>query len=328
VQCRNRTFGMFLVGLSFVGATIPAAACTVCITYPRKTVADLLIESPCVVFARENPDQPFSYAPVEILKGNIDGKQIDLFVDSGTRRILATDPARVVVLVQEATDGGWRSLGLADSAYAAVARRIIAFSPEWQSVEGERHRVDFFVTLFGHDNPSLYELAYLELARAPYADIQRVSRAISREQIEPVLERRQYIVWRSLAILMLANRGEAKDREYIAESFCSAAQFGLTTNLAAWAAASIELEGEDAISFIETQYFRNSNRTLQELTQVVKALTLHGTEGHTHLRGRINASYAVLREVHPDMAALVPTVGVVSAPRERQALGRRPDPQE
>jgi hypothetical protein len=143
------------------------------------------------------------------------------------------------------------------------------------------------------------------MGRAPYGVIKWLSRVVPREQTERILNRPQYIKWRSLAILLLAHRGEAQDTKYVTESFHLAERFGLTTNLAAWAAASIELDGAEAVSFIEDRYFRNPDREKDELVEVLKALSLHGTEGHTHLRDQIVKSYALLLESHPKMAANV-----------------------
>jgi len=282
-----------------------ARACTICIGFPKKSAADFLIESSCVALAREDPGQPFSFAPVEILKGNLDGTKIGLFLDSVTKRILAGDARRTVVLIQPSKGRPWRSLGLASTEYEAIVRRIVLLAPVWQGADGKNRRVEFFLSLFGHEDPLINELAYLEMGRASYAAIKRLSRVVSREQIEPMLRRRQYIQWRSLAILMLAHRGEALDRKYIVESFHTSERFGLTTNLAAWAAASIELNSADAVSFIEDKYFRNPDRRKEELIEVLKAMSLHGTQGRIELREQIVASYAMLLDMHPQMAAQV-----------------------
>jgi hypothetical protein len=284
---------------------VPARACPVCIAYPQKSAADVLIESPCVVFAREDPNRPFSYVPVAVLKGTADSPPIDLLVDSRTRRMLGTYPDWVVVLAEDATDGGWRNLGIADAAYAAVVRRIVLFAPEWQRPEGDKRRTEFFVQFFGHSNPLIYELAYLELARAPYRTIKRLGGTVPREQIERVLRDRMYFEWRSLAILLLAHSGEAADQRYISESFRSAARFGLTKNLAAWAAAAIEIEGAGAISFIQRSYFNQPGRSQDQLLEIIRALSLHGTEGRTELRDEIVASYKVLLDVYPNMGGYV-----------------------
>src|ERR671924_1785413 len=94
---------IWLMGL--VGAVY---ACLICIPYPEKTAADALLESATVILAREHPDKPFSYAPVEVLKGQTGGAEIDLFVDSATRRSLAVHPERAVVLVRKREGERWR----------------------------------------------------------------------------------------------------------------------------------------------------------------------------------------------------------------------------
>jgi hypothetical protein len=289
-----------------------ADACTLCVGYPEKSAADWLIESSSVALAREDPNQPFSLAPVEFLKGDSDGAEIGLFLDSVTRRALASDPNRTVVIVRANEGGSWRRLALANSKYEAMVRRILLFAPEWKGANGRLRRAEFFLLLFGHEDPTIHELAYLEMARAPYGVIKRLSRFVGREQLEPILSRPEYLEWRWLAILMLANRAAAednrhaaKDKEYIAESFRSAERFRLSANLAAWAAASIEIEGARAVSFIEDRYFGMPDRTNEELKEVLRALSLHGSEGRVELRDRIVAAYGKLLEVHPVMSAHV-----------------------
>ncbi len=295
---------LLLAALGFVAPTC-ADACQICIAYPQKSAADILIESPCVVFAREGPDEAFSYAPVEVLKGDAEGKPIGLFLDSQTRRLLADFPERVVVLAYDANDQRWRNLGLADESYTDIVRQLLELAPRWQEAGGDNLRVDFFLPLFGHENPLIYELAYLELARAPYGAIKRLSRSVPPETIDRILKRPQYFQWKSLAILMRAYGGDEEDKRYIQESFRTAERFGLTTNLAAWAAATIELEGAEAVSFIQATYFENPDRNQDELLEVIKAVSMHGTEGRTELRDQIVKAYEILLDVHPDMGGYV-----------------------
>jgi hypothetical protein len=284
-----------------VGVTGSVHACSICVGYPQQSAADVLIESPCVVLAREDPAQPFSYAPIEVLRASDDVGHIDLLLDSQTRRILSSDPGRVVVLARDGKDSRWRNLGVADAAYVAVVRRLVAFAPQWRGLQGNAQRVEFFLPLFGHENLKIHELAYLELARAPYETIKRLARAVPRASIEPILRNPIYIEWRALAILLLAQSPEATDKQYILESFRSAERIGLTRHLAAWAAASIEVQGADAVSFIQRCYFCDPDRKQDELVEVVKAMSLHGTEGRTELRDQIVSSYDVLLDAHPQM---------------------------
>jgi hypothetical protein len=282
---------------------MPANACNLCVSYPEKSAADVLIESAVVALAREDPKLPFSLAPVEVLKGNHNGAHIELFLDSATRQALAGNPSSAVVVVQEKEGGGWRRLMLANSQHQSLVRRILLFAPQWQGARGQLRRVEFFLPWFGHEDPVIYELAYLEIARAPYGVIKRVSRVVPREQLERILNRPEYTRWRSLAFLILAHRGEAKDKQFLAESFRNAERFQLSSNLAALAAASIELEGARAISYIEDRYFARLDRSDEELREVLKALSLHGSEGRVQLRDHIVAAYGKLLEVHPEMVA-------------------------
>jgi hypothetical protein len=281
---------------------IPANACTLCVGFPEESAADVLIASAAVALAREDPNEPFSLAPIELLKGNHDGSEIGLFLDSVTRRTLAGDPSSAVVVVQENEGGGWRRLALANSQYQGLVRRILLFAPQWQGARGRLRRAEFFLPLFGHKDSAIYELAYLEIARAPYGVIKRVSRGVPRERLERILNRPEYLRWRSLAFLILAHRGEAQDQRFLAESFCNAERFRLSSNLAALAAASIELEGARAISYIEDRYFARLDRSDEELREVLKALSLHGSEGRVQLRDQIVAAYGKLLEVHPEMS--------------------------
>ena len=114
-----------------------------------------------------------------------------------TRRILNAYPNRAAILVQDPENGRWLNLGIADRSYASIVRRIIGFGPEWRTARGREHRIQFFLTLFGHSDRAIYELAYLEMARAPYGTIRKLGRTVSRQQLEPMLKQRVYIKWRS-----------------------------------------------------------------------------------------------------------------------------------
>ena len=65
---RGLAFGLLALGLS-MGATERARACQVCYPFPKKSVADHLIESEALVLAREDPKRPYHFASIEVLKG-------------------------------------------------------------------------------------------------------------------------------------------------------------------------------------------------------------------------------------------------------------------
>jgi hypothetical protein len=301
VRGTGLVLAIWLMGL--VGAV---QACVICVPYPEKTAADVLLDSATVILAREHPHQPFSYAPVEVLKGQADGVEIDLLLDSATRRTLAVHPERAVVLARKRQGERWHNLGLADADVEGLVRQILAFEAYWQPLErAHQGRLTFFAPLLGHANLWIRELAYLEVGRAPYGQIKRLSAMVSREDMRVFLRNDRYLEWHALFILMLAQTGDALDRAYIAETFHTHQRLGIRTNLAAWATAYVELEEGAAIAVIEERYFRNNTRTQEELVEVMKALSVHGSDGHTHLRDRIAASYGALLDAHPAMASYV-----------------------
>ena len=79
----------------------PVLACLVCITLPERTIADRVIEAETVVLAREDPARPFSYAPVEPLKGDVSADPIPFLVDSTMRRRLAADRDAITWMGQQ-----------------------------------------------------------------------------------------------------------------------------------------------------------------------------------------------------------------------------------
>lgn len=293
------------VTLCFLAMPHLGTACTICIGMPEKTAADLLLKNHCVVRARQDADNPFAYSPLEILKGRYDHVEIDLLVDSLTRRRLSIDANCSVLLVQESERAGWRNLGVMSDEFESVVRRILLFASEWQGESGPQKRVEYFLSLFGSEDHSVHELAYLELGRAPYAVIRKLGERVQRSDIGPMLDRAQYLQWRSLAILLLGHSDNLADQQEVTDAFHTAERLRLKTNLAAWATAAIEVRQGAAVDFIADRYFSNPRRSPDELEAVIKAMSLHGAEGHTHLREKIIACYLRLVEVHPRTATRV-----------------------
>ncbi len=284
------------------GLPLPVRACQICLPIPTRSAADFLIEADAVVLARENPDKPFSLKAVEVLKGEISSTEIDLFLDSQTRRLLALHPGRRVVCVHRAPDpdAGWRRIGVANEVLDPIVREILGRSADWAANPGERPA--YFARFLGHEDAQLRTLAHLEVARAPYDEIRKLGGALPPGEIRVFLENYRYIEWHALYILLLAQSGEKVDRERIVGSIESAARFSLSTQLAAWATAFIEIEEDTALDFLEERYFRDPGRSLDEMRALQAALSVHGARGHTHLRGRIAELYRLLLGSRPEMA--------------------------
>lgn len=284
--------------------TIDVWACQVCIPYPRKSVADHLIEADAVVLAREDPKRPFHFRTTEVLKGAAPKSRLDLFLDNATRRVLDAYPDRAVVLARKGDV--WQRHATVDPALLVIVRDVLRLAPAWK----ENARYDYFAKLLGHEHPRIRDLAHLEVARAPYAYIRTVK--LPRKQILLALRDPRYAEWWALHILLLAQTGHAKDKRRIVDAMRSAPSL----QLGAWATAFIEVEGEDAIAFLEARYLRRPRRT-EEVEQVVAALSVFG--GTDRLRDRIAAAYGVLLERRPQLAPTI--VGDLLAWRRWELAG-------
>lgn len=283
----------------------PLSACQICVPIPTKSAADFLIGADVVVLARENPDKPFSLRAEEVLKGTLADPSIDLFLDSASRRILAANPDRLVVCVHGATEeepGEWRRIGMTTAAFGSLVREIVARAADWQREPAQR--VAFFSSLLGHDDDQVRTLAHLEVGKAPYDEIRRLGRegVLSRDAILAFLDDFRMTEWHALYILMLAQTGDPRDHERIRESVRSAQRFGITSQIAAWATAWIEIDGESALEALAGWYLRNPDRKPEEVRAVLAALSVHGTDGHVDLRERIGEAYRELLAIHPAMA--------------------------
>jgi hypothetical protein len=291
--------GLALLALLLVRT---ANACQVCIPMPVKTLADRLLEADALVLAREDPERPFHYVMVEVLKGETDNTPIDAFLPSTDRRILARYPQRHMLLARARADGNWSALGITEPEYERFVRRIIGHAGTWKAMERNNpQRLAEFAPLLGHDDIRLHETAYLEIARAPYTEIRRIANEVPIETVRDMLDEPRYLEWRSLAILMLAESKTPADRARIRAIFDDKQRLGSTLSLAAWATAYLAIEGEKGLERIRRWYLTQPDRSREELKEIVKALSVYAT-AEAPFREPVAAAYRTLLEVHPSMA--------------------------
>ena len=295
----------WLPGLALLSLLVfrSADACQVCIPMPLKTLADRLLEADALVLAREDPERPFHYVTVKVLKGDPGDKPIDAFLPSMNRRMLARYPQRHMLLARAGPDSGWSALGIADDEYENFVRRILGHAGSWKPMESDNpQRLAEFAPLLGHADIRLHEAAYLEIGRAPYSEIRRIASEVPIETVRGMLDEPRYLEWRSLAILMLAESQRPADLERIRQTLDDKQRIGSTSNLAAWATAYLAIEGESGLERIQQWYLTRPDRSREELREIVKALSVYATAEAT-LREPVAEAYRSLLEVHPLLAA-------------------------
>jgi hypothetical protein len=293
---------MPMIAAAFLLTATPAHACVLCLPYPQVTNADHVIGSGTAVFARENRARPFSYVVLETLKGRYDGSAIPLFLDSTTARALKLNPALRVILVQGSPGGAWRALGMAGREYQSVMREVA----QWDKVsKTPADRAMFFAPYLRHEDRRLAELAFLEVGRAPYATLRDLKTSVARDDIYRVINDFFHVEWHGLYILMLGTLDRPDDIAFVRGKLKTAAKYGLTTNLAAYATALIEMTGADGVTQLADEYFVEPGRSNGELLEIVKALSVQGTGGAAELRASIIDAYGGLLAVHPELAGYV-----------------------
>ena len=289
-----------------------AVACPICVPYPTTTLADVLIESESIVMVREDAERPYVFTPVEVIKGTVDGPDIDTFIDSSSRRRLKQNPDDLAVLVRSTPDGDWRYRTYATTETQDFLHAIVEQSSRWNGPRGSDRRVAFFTEYLTDSNSLIRDQAYLEVGRAPYSTIKTTAEAVPHDQIMAFLANWRLIEWHSLFILMLGQSELPADHALIRSQFERYARFGITTNLSAWTTAYIEINPETGIEDVEELYLATDRRTPEELAEVHRSLSVLGSEGGAvaepriaQRRRRIVESYGILLEHHPTMAGYV-----------------------
>lgn len=289
-----------------------AAACPICVPYPETTLADVFIESETIVLVREDDERPYVFRPLRVLKGTVDGPDIDAFIDSASRRLLKRNPDDFAVLVRETADDAWIYRCYANTDIQEFLRAIVEESAGWTGPKGSDRRVAFFTEHLTGPDPLIRNQAYLEVGRAPYAVIKTIAGAVPRDQILEFLANWRLVEWHSLFILMLGQSQLPSDHDMIRSQFERRARFGSAINLSAWTTAYIETNPETGIEDVEEFYLAMNRRTPDELEEVHRSLSVLGSEGGAvaeprvaRRRRRIVGSYATLLEHHPTMAGKV-----------------------
>ena len=85
----------------------------------------------------------------------------------------------------------------------------------------------------------------------------------------------------------------------------SFADFDRRLNISAWATAYIEIDSEQAIEWLETNYLGNPAREKDVVLETLKALSTQGAAPFSKLRPRIAESYQLLIQTHPELAGWV-----------------------
>jgi hypothetical protein len=208
-----------------------------------------------------------------------------------------------------AEHGGWlRELAATNSSSGDEPKRAapLALQAPDNLTDAEwRRRVAIAQPYLENGDPLAAEIAYGEIARAPYGAMR---------SLEPQLEARRIAAWiddpklasrRTGYVLLLGIAGGHDEAADIEARIRRSWDSHDATDLSALLAADLELRGPARVGWLEEMYLAGRGRTLPEINAALLALSVHGGANGAIPRERVIEAYRSFIREHKPMAGFV-----------------------
>jgi len=326
--------GLGLLLLAFAGE---AQACVICLSAITITPGQKLDSADEAVIALRsaNPEQ---FRIIEVVKGNAaaGGTITEPSLAVLTAQVVMSPEGQMpgeavqalpqdkpLLLIRDRVSERWTSIGSMDDHYAGWLRDLVAtnrgmearpvrtWPPQLALMSSDlsdaewRERVAVVAPQLESAEPLVAEIAYGELARAPFAAMRILKSRLDPAKIaiwanDPKLTSR-----RPAYTLLLGIVGGPDDAIEIERQINVALGSRDATNLSAMLAADLELRGATRVDWLEQTYFADRQRTLPEIEAALLALSVHGGADGTVSRQRVVDAYRYFIEVRRPMAGFV-----------------------
>ena len=305
------------VALLLAGTGAAALACALCLNAFKVTLrAQDLVYAQRVVLA---VPQGEGWRVVERIKG--DGLAAGAVISEPVAR-LTPDQAqgKPLLLIREDRWLQWVNMGAIGTAHADWLRELAQPLPVGP-VGDERRvaRVAFLLPSLQSPEPMVAELAYGEIAAAPYRAMRANKAAIDLEAVrrwvaDPALASRH-----DLYLLLLGIAGGPADAAVLERRLDAQYKAKDATHLAALLAADLELRGPSRLGWLEKRYLRDAGRSLDEQQAALLALSVQAAEDAVIPRAQVIALYRRLLGSNAPLPAPVRTA--MQNELDRGALG-------
>ena len=326
---------LFVLLAAFVAVHGDAKACPLCFSGMVITPGQQLDSADEAVLAVPTGDDG-EFRIVAVVKGNVDTDEV--IVEPGaTLGIVGplTSPGgppappqaeaaisgKALLLVRNKLTERWASLGAIDEAYAGWLREVAATNRGEQAVPVKtwprtiawsylsdaewRDRLALVTPYFENSEPLAAEIAYGELARAPYGEMRLLKPRLDPDAIAGWIDDPALASRRPAYTLLVGIAGRADDAGALEEHIDTALRSGDAANLAPMLAADLEIRGPDRVEWIEATFFADRTRTLQEIEAALLALSVHGGADGVVPRQRIVEAYRTFIRERGPMAGFV-----------------------
>ncbi len=187
--------------------------------------------------------------------------------------------------------------GSAANMQAALAQAL--------SDAGWRQRVAVVLPHVENTDPLTAQIAWGELARAPYVALEVVRSKIDPATVSGWLADPRIAPRYATYTLLLGFVGAPDDATRLERRIEAAWRAREAKNLSAMIAADLELRGPSRLDWIEAKYFADRTRTMAEIEAVLLALHVHGDADRTVPRTRVIQAYRDFISERPPMAGFV-----------------------
>lgn len=285
-----------------------AAACPLCLGAGQPTKAQQLVTAQQAVLAVPTADAS-RFRVTEVIKGvrpsssTIEGGYARFGPASGAE---VTTSGKPLLLVHDDLFPTWVILGAIGADRAAWLRKLAAGKrTEAMSAEEWRTRVALVVPHLESPEPLVAELAYGELAAAPYTAVRKAKPGLDAGAVRAWLWNPELAARHRLYLLLLGFAGNARDAADLERQLEAAWNAGDATNLASMLAADLELRGAARMTWVEERYLRARARSTREIEAALLALSVHGSANGVIPRERVIQSYRLFMKEHPEIAGYV-----------------------
>ena len=298
-----------------------AVACQLCYEAARQmvTIGQRLDMADRVVLA-----VPLAGASEHRIVEVVKGKAVvgEIIADPTALDAAAAQGCDPCLLVREPHASQWSSLGAIRAEYADWLRQLVATflvtgdrpRPTWPSnmqtsstlsYAGWRQRVALVLPYLENSDPLAAQIAWGELARAPYATVDVARSRIDAAAVESWLDDPKLVSRHPAYTLLLGFVGGPADAARLEQHIEAARSSHDATNLAAMIGADLELRGLSRVGWVEAMYFADRSRTMPEIEAALLALNVHGDANLTVPRQRVIQAYRAFIRERPPMAGFV-----------------------
>ncbi len=292
------------LGLLMILAVPVAYACPLCLGGVLFAPGQQLDVAEEAVLAAPTADGT-RWRIIEVAKGHaVAGQVITEAVDGADAAALRA--GRPVLLLRHEQWPRWSSAGTIGVEYAGWLRQLGATGPRADRPDVDwRTRVALVAPYLESPEPLAADIAYGEIARAPYGALRSLKARLDAATIARWLDDPRLAARRPAYTLLLGVAGGPGDAERLERRLDAAWAAREATNLGAVLAADLELRGPSRVAWIETRYLADRARTMPEIAAALQALSEHGDENGAVPRARVIQAFLVLIKERRPMAGLV-----------------------